>query len=371
MNILFYSPLQSRSKDTESVMEGLVLSGDQVFLLTQYESRVYHEASSKLGVRCFATTAIGTEGIVTKLKQIIFLVRFCRKHEIDVLYSQLEPANLIAVIAQYFVRSKVVLVRHHVDIMETDSTKFAHALSIICYKLARKVIVVSNMAKRYMIEKEGIRSSKIVKINLGYNFSFWESPNTEFIQKRKSKLPSGLVLVVASRLVKSKRIDLTLLLLKKLDDFGIDCCVLVLGMGEEEENLKRMAANLGISHKVFFEGYVPNVVDYVLMADLLVHLSLTESSATVVKEAGLAQKPVVICKGVGDFEDYIEDRVSGFFVSKENPLNEAFERITEFCSDRSKFRHMGENLRSSVLKNFSIGSVLPQYLSLNRQLVNP
>ncbi len=346
-------------------MEAFVKHGESVYLLTQYSSEIYHAACIPLGVQCFATNEIGTEGWIRKWKQILFLIRFCKEKKIDIMYAQLEPANFIAVLAQYFMRTKVVLVRHHVDLLETDSTRLAHWISILTYKLSRNIVVVSNRAKEYMIKREGISADKIIKINLGFNFGLWPKIDPDFIKKKRESLKSDFVLVTAARLVKSKRIDISFLIIKKLREMGFNCSLLLLGDGEEFENLKALATGLGISDYVFFTGYVDNVVDYVYVSDMMIHLSWTESSATVVKEAGLARKPVIACEDVGDFSDYINDGVNGFLVSKESPLEMAIQKIVNYLKNRDQFSELGNNLYASVVDSFSIDSVYQEYDKLN------
>ena len=366
MNILFYSPLQTRSKDTESIMEAFVKHGESVYLLTQYSSEIYHAACVPLGVQCFSTPIIGTEGWYRKLKQILFLIKFCKKKKIDIIYAQLEPANFIAVLAQYFIKSKVVLVRHHVDLLETDSTKLAHWISILTYKLSRNSVVVSNKAKEYMVSREGIRPDKIKKINLGFNFALWPSSDADFVKQKRESLKCDFVLVTAARLVKSKRIDIVFHIVKRLRENGYNCGLLLLGDGDEQENLKRLAQELRITDYIFFEGYVNNVVDYVAASDMMIHLSWTESSATVVKEAGLARKPVVVCENVGDFSDYIVEGVNGFLVDRESPMEMAIEKIIFYITNKNKFMHLGDNLYASVVNTFSIDSIYDEYDEMNR-----
>ncbi len=367
MNILFYSPLQGRSKDTESIMEAFVKHGEKVYLLTQYESEIYHSACTRVGVQCFSTAVAGTASWLKKWKQVVFLISFCKEKKIDIVYAQLEPATFIAVLAQYFTKSKIVLVRHHVDLLEMDSTKLGHWISILTYKLSHNVVVVSNKAKEYMISREGINPEKIKKINLGFNFSLWPSIDVDFVKHKRESIKCDFVLVTAARLVKSKRIDTILQIVKKLRKKGYDCGLLVLGDGDELANLKRLALELNIADHVLFEGYVETVTDYVAASDMMIHLSLTESSATVVKEAGLARKPVIVCEGVGDFSDYIQDGVNGFLVDRLFPMEEAIGKITNFINNKNQYSHLGENLHNSVINFFSIDKIYPEYHRLNSE----
>jgi hypothetical protein len=59
-----------------------------------------------------------------------------------------------------------------------------------------------------------------------------------------------------------------------------------------------------ITNEVVFTSQVNNIRDYMDCCDLQVHLSESEAGNNVVKEFALLGKPSIICKNVGDFEDY-------------------------------------------------------------------
>lgn len=298
-----------------------------------------------------------------------WLVRFCKRHKTHITYSQLEPANLIAVVAQYLMRTKVVAVRHHVDEVEATSTGRAHRVSILTYKLARHVVVVSRRAKGYMTTHEGINPSKIHHVPLGYNFQLWPKIDPAFIRKKREQLGADFILIAASRLVSGKRVDLAVRLLSMFVHSGVNCKLIVLGQGDQHENLTSLSTELGVTERVYFEGYVNNVLDYICMADIMVHFSLIDSSPAIIKEAGLAAKPVIVCRDVGDCDDYIEDGVNGFLVDRDNPLTESFLKAQEYYNNKKNYEMMGSALKISVMKTFSITFVLPKYRDLNRLLL--
>ena len=84
-----------------------------------------------------------------------------------------------------------------------------------------------------------------------------------------------------------------------------------------------------------------------------------------IKEAGLVSKPVIVCKGVGDFENYIIHDKSGFLVDQHKFTEECIEIISQNF-DRAEFLSaMGKSLSQSVFDQFSIQHVIGQYKALN------
>jgi glycosyltransferase involved in cell wall biosynthesis len=345
-------------------MQEMIRNKFNVFLLTQGEGNIYHEACEKLGVKCFSEIIRGKKNIFFFIRHAFRLKKFCKAHSIDIVFAHLEPAALSGVIAQFLVKSKIYICRHHVDEVRLSGGEYAGFISKAIYKLARNIIVVSHRSKQYMVEKERISSEKIVHINLGYNFNLWPTLNRENSIKIRHKLGTKFILISASRLIKDKRVDLSVRLLKSLVDDGIDAGLLILGKGGEEIYLKTLAISLGVESRVKFEGYVDNVLDYMSASDLFVHFSVVDSSAAITKEAGLARLPVLACRGVGDFEDYITDGVNGFLVDYEDPLSEAIRKTGDYFQNKDHYRNMGTLLEKSVYDNFSIQNVFPKYLKI-------
>jgi glycosyltransferase involved in cell wall biosynthesis len=99
-------------------------------------------------------------------------------------------------------------------------------------------------------------------------------------------------------------------------------------------------------------------------ADLLVHPSILESSCVVVKEAALVQLPVVVCEGIGDFDDYMKNGVNGVVVSVENFVDEAFVALQNFSRNPKEYKDTATQLHNDILKLFNIDTVFGQYEKL-------
>jgi len=112
---------------------------------------------------------------------------------------------------------------------------------------------------------------------------------------------------------------------------------------------------------VFLLGHIGNVLDYIAAADFLVHPSILESSCVAVKEAGLVEKPVIVCQSIGDFDDYIRHRENGFLVRKDHFVEDASEIILKNMTDLKMLANLGQRLRDDVLTRFDIGNVISKY----------
>lgn len=363
--ILFYTPFNMRSRDTESLMVAFRKQGYRVISLSQSEGKHIHPFLRAHGIETYSFVMNGRPGAWYYLRHLLYFIRFCHVHQVDVVYSHLESANFVAAMGQYFVPACVYICRHHID--EAKLYGFDRSLAYrLTYALAKKVVVVSGAAKRYMLVHEKISEDKIIHIRLAYDFSFYAEPDEEEAARIRQTLQSSVVLLTVCRLTRYKRPEVAIRILHKLVSQGVNAKLVLLGAGEERDNMLKLISTLGVQDSVVLPGFVNNVPDYFLASDIVVHPSVLESSCVVVKEAGLVRKPVVVCRGVGDFDEYIVHGENGFLCSKENFEDEAVTVVNMLSGNHAEQRRIGENLRTVIVNKFSIGDVVSYYDALNR-----
>ncbi|MCS6973551.1 MAG: glycosyltransferase [Cyclobacteriaceae bacterium] len=360
MNIAFYTPLNTRSRDIESQAAYFKRQGHQVFLLTQNTYGLLHEHFKNAGCRVDADDSHARFVSLRVVKRILRLVRFCWINRIDILYAHLEPCNFIAVLGQYFVRARVVICRHHVD--EAKLYGFENDLSYrLTYRLAKEIIVVSQRAKDFMIHHEGIPENRIHVVRLAYDFGLYQLPEEQNVQLLRNKLNAPIVLLTVCRLTRFKRPELSVEVVKKLIERGISAKLIILGKGELLPDLEEKIRTSGLQENCLLPGYVNNVLEYMAASDLLIHPSLLESSCITVKEAGLVQLPVIVCRGVGDFDEVITDRVNGFLTDPGKFVEQTEELVLEYMRNPKIFKETSLKLKQTILHTFAIERVGPDY----------
>jgi glycosyltransferase involved in cell wall biosynthesis len=364
--ILFYSPFNQRSRDTETLMIGFQRQGHQVISLSQQEGFIIHDLLRAHKVETYSHVLPGPRnGWWYYLRHLVYFIRFCRRHHVEIVYSHLEPANFVASVGQYFIKAKTYLCRHHID--EGRLYSFDKDLYYrLTYRLARNVIVVSEHARRYMIEYEGVAPQKIRHINLAYDFGLYGTPDVLKVKTIRSENPSRVLLLSACRFTEYKRPELAIHTLDRLRRDGLDARLIMLGKGELHDQLQQLVQRLGLQDHVAMPGYVSNVLDYMAAADFFLHPSILDSSCVAVKEAGLARRPVIVCREVGDFDDYLKHGQNGFSVDKNDFSEAAAVIILKNFQDRNYLDQLGENLRKTVLDLFGVENILGQYAPLNK-----
>jgi hypothetical protein len=125
--------------------------------------------------------------------------------------------------------------------------------------------------------------------------------------------PDDIVAITVARLVPEKGIDLLLRSLKSTAGVRL----LIVGDGPQRPNLDRLAADLGVEHRVVWSGRLchQDVVKAYVASDFLVLASRFEPWGLVVNEAMACGLPVVVSSAVGCADDLVAATGAGLIVA--------------------------------------------------------
>ena len=291
-----------------------------------------------------------------------------KEHDIDIVYSHYQEANLIAVLAQYFTTAKFVITRHHSDCGYIDRNYREIIGDKIINRLAKVYIAPSQKVFEQIIGVEGANAEKVRRIDYGYNFSSFTPPDADEVAHIKETYSSQLLLVKAARLIPEKRHLILFRVLKDLVAEGLDIKALILGRGNNLGELEAFVKANRLENHIFFLGFRKNVQDYYAAADLVVHLSLSEASNSAIKEAGLIGKTAIVCKEVGDFSDYLIHGQNGFLLDKHHPDRELRELLQRVYDDKLNEQVIGQSLKKTVINRFSVANVFSGYDDIHENL---
>ena len=134
-------------------METLILAlnqrGYDIHVLTTSEVGDFHLELKKHNIKVFTNFVKRSWYPIYWFKQLFYLISFCKKHRIQTVHSHLQDANLIAVFAQYFIKAKVIIFRHHFEAYNVpganfDKNKNERIGERIINRLAKKIVVPSS-----------------------------------------------------------------------------------------------------------------------------------------------------------------------------------------------------------------------------------
>ena len=148
----------------------------------------------------------------------------------------------------------------------------------------------------------------------------------------------------------------------RFPDWTLHIC----GEGQQKEDLQAMIHRLGLSGRVFLEGFVPDLEVPLLRSSIFVHTSLYETFGMVLVEAMGSGVPVVAYDCPFGPRSLISDGTDGFLV----PLGDEDAlagRICELIADEALRRKMGAAALKKA-EEYGIDRVIGQWTGLFEQL---
>lgn len=172
----------------------------------------------------------------------------------------------------------------------TKSPVFKHGIRVN-FQYADKIVCVSNAVKNVIKEHFPDLSSQLEVI---YNPIDIESvkilANIEDDTYHDYSIPT---VITAGKLTKIKGYDFLIKAFAKVISSGYKYNLKFLGVGEEENNLKNLVSELGLTERVEFLGFKKNLYPYIKKSQLFVLSSLHEGLSMVIIEAMILDVPVV------------------------------------------------------------------------------
>ncbi|MBI2882566.1 MAG: glycosyltransferase [Candidatus Methylomirabilis oxyfera] len=167
--------------------------------------------------------------------------------------------------------------------------------------------------------------------------------------RRRLGVPAdGPVLLYVGRLAREKNLGLLLRAVHSVTRVAPDITLLVVGEGDEQQSLQRLAAHLEIVDRVRFVGPVPHhaVGGWYRAADLFVFPSVSETQGLVVLEAMAHGLSVLAVRSVGT-SDFIVDGVSGALA--DNAEDDFIRRLLALLRDGASLHRYAEQGRVKAM----------------------
>jgi glycosyltransferase involved in cell wall biosynthesis len=200
------------------------------------------------------------------------------------------------------------------------------------------LVVPSESIQQMVYEDYGI-TERVSVVPTGIDLAPYQQINRQ-AARHQHNWGDDMVLISVGRLAKEKNWE-TLLAGVATAIKGRDKIRLVIiGNGDDREDLEIYASDLGIGEQVEFVGHVPfeDIPRYLCAADLFCFASTTETQGLVTMEALAARLPVVAVNASGT-RDVIENDHDGFLTLNDpDALGRAIARMISDVDLRERFR---------------------------------
>jgi len=245
---------------------------------------------------CFLTSSNGKSNGLIKLLQIPFLAwklkKYIEQNKLEIVQSHLYRANYINVLAKIFGSNHTVqIVNHGIASLYKSKGLLGKINIILIKKLYPKAALLITVSKGMMLDlKQLIKSRNNEKvINNPYDIN-------EIQKKRKEQVEdfdfdkNKIYIVSVGRLINLKRNRDIIIALQK---FSENVELILIGDGEEKENLQKLVKRLKLRHRVHFLGRKQNPFKYMSRCDIFVNCSESEGFPNVLIEALACELPII------------------------------------------------------------------------------
>jgi glycosyltransferase involved in cell wall biosynthesis len=245
-----------------------------------------------------------------------------------------------------------------------------YKLDLFLSKRACRLIAVSQSMKDHMVA-DGIRGDKITVIPNGISVEGYRtSADRESVRKEFGIAPSDLLVGTAGRLALVKNQAMILEAAARIVPKVENLRLVFYGEGPEEDNLKRLAVDLGIASRVTFAGLRSDMARVLSGLDIFLLSSVSEVAPMVLLESMALEVPV-ISTDVGGVSEMMEPGKSGLLTENRN-VEEMAEAMLRLAVDPDCRREIGRRGREFVERRFDESSMLQAtsdlYVSAFREL---
>tara|TARA_B100000767_G_C19735529_1_gene523711 strand:+ start:92 stop:1165 length:1074 start_codon:yes stop_codon:yes gene_type:complete len=245
-------------------------------------------------------------------------------------------ANIIAIILFKILKKKIII-RCNTSPSSYIGGYLKKLIFKCFYNFADKIIVNS-----YEFKKEFIHFFKI-KSNVIYNpiISFKSKNNNfdlDYLNNKKLKLIS------VGRLTKIKN-HITILKALNLIKDQLDFQLIILGKGNELNNLKKFVNENSLKKKIIFKGYQENVKKYINESNVLIHSSKFEGLPNILIEAQLQKKLIISSNCPTGPREILLNGLGGYLFNHNN-----YKQLSNILLNLKKEKKL---IKSKIKKSFA------------------
>jgi glycosyltransferase involved in cell wall biosynthesis len=188
------------------------------------------------------------------------------------------------------------------------------------------------------------------------------------LDRRSVGLPeNGLVVGTVARLDEPKKgLGVLLEAMRQVAEVKANVHLAIVGEGWARDQLTRTTERLGLSDRVRFLGFQPDLPAVYRLFDIFVLPSFSEGFPTVNLEAMAACLPV-ITTDVGGAAEAVSEDISGYVVRPRDSA-QLCEAILKLCNDKGKRTAMGKAGRELVEKHFSSKIMADKIFEVYREI---
>jgi glycosyltransferase involved in cell wall biosynthesis len=250
----------------------------------------------------------------------VAMVQLIREHGLDIVHTHFGPfLGFGGMLASHATGTPLVSSFRGMDLLVEESIEYGLQRDAF-YRASVRALVRAADHTTYVSEfmrEEGLRigadPGTATTIRKGVDLDTFSVASSRAAARRALGIEGPMILAVGT-LIRRKGVDTIVRALARLETRE-DSTLVVCGTGPEEESLRTLSRDLGVSDRVQFRGQVSRaeIPRYFAACDVFVLASIVEASGNVLVEAMSSGRPV-LCTDSGGPPQYVQHGVTGIVV---------------------------------------------------------
>lgn len=280
----------------------------------------------------------------------------------DAVVSFMWKPNAAVLLSKKMSRTKAKIIiseRGSTAIYNGRFVNFQRSLAIrFFYPKAEKIIFPSRDMANKIVKSYGIEKQKVNIIPNPVDIATITERAQERIEDSVYQAKNNIIISIG-RLGKEKGFAYLIRAISLLSKNDIDCKLVILGEGAEENNLYNLSKELNIEDRVRFLGFRSNPYKYLARSKIFVLSSLYEGFPNVLLEAMALGVPSIATRCPTGPEEIITDEVNGLLIPQadEKALANAIKKL---LLDKDLRKMLGEAARKRA-EDFRVEKIIKHY----------
>ncbi len=302
---------------------------------------------------------------------LVKLIRYCKRHKIDLIHSHLFGANLYSCLAGAVLRLPVITTFHNELFFQGRLEKYIALKSTIIRNFAAQMVFVAEYMKKDYAEQLDFPENKSLTVYNGIELSDGiNNCDCSPMQKELGisdddllvghianlRVPKGHRYLIKAASIVCKNIPNAKFLL-----IGDE------GDGSIKKEIEDSIAESGLEENIRLLGFRKDVNMFLQLIDVFILSSTSEGLPLSVIEAMGSSKPVV-ATDVGGLSEIVAPDKTGFLVEPKNAEALA-EKLIFLLENKALRNRMGRAGRKIIEEKYSLQTMIDNYQNLYEELL--
>ncbi|MBU2869095.1 glycosyltransferase [Colwellia sp. E2M01] len=298
-------------------------------------------------------------------KLIASIRKTIKENNIDIIHCHQYTPWVYGVIAAAFTKTKVIFTEHG-RFYPDSSTWKRKLINPILNLFTDQVTAISKATKQALVEFENISEKSIDVI---YNGIAPLQVDDEEVRALKESLgipDNHMVLGTVARFDPIKNHTMMLKAFSKVLVEHPNTTLMIVGDGEERENIERCIKTLNLANNVILTGYESKPAYHIALMDIFLLSSLSEGTSMTLLEAMSIGKPCVVTNAGGNPEIVIEGENGFVTINKDESL--FAEAMIKIISEEYKYLELSLAAKKRFDSYFSATTMNYLYSNIYKKL---